>query len=154
MRMYTAVIQEVKSVGVITSIWFNMLPDPICVLRWPDARMHVTLHYRNVKADVFDNHSVSWVTRNDNKNVHLLITLSVFFRIKLVKKENNSDFKRQLSLTFSKNTLGRRITNKIQLKTDFRSVYSYSEYSVYRIERQTNDKIILCCDAVYYSVDY
>ena len=76
------------------------------------------------------------------------------FRLKLVKKENNSDFKRQLSLTFSKNTLGRRITNKIHLKTDFRSVYSYSEYSVYRIERQTNDKIILCCDAVYYSVDY
>ena len=152
--MYAAVFQEVKTVGVITSIWFNMLPDPICILRWPDARMHVTLHYRNVKADVFDNHSVSWVTRNDNKNVHLLITLSVFFRIKLVKKENNSDFKRQLSLTFSKNTLGRRITNKIQLKKDFRSVYSYSEYSVYRIERQTNDKIILCCDAVYYSVDY
>ena len=59
MRMYTAVIQEVKSVGVITSIWFNMLPDPICVLRWPDARMYVTPHYRNVKADVFDNHSVS-----------------------------------------------------------------------------------------------
>ena len=71
-----------------------------------------------------------------------------------MKRENNSDFKRQLSLTFSKNTLGRRITNKIQLKTDFRSVYSYSEYSVYRIERQTNDKIILCCDAVYYNVDY
>ena len=57
--MYTAVIQEVKSVGVITSIWFNMLPDPIFILQWPDARMHVTLHYRNVKADVFDNHSVS-----------------------------------------------------------------------------------------------
>ena len=89
--MYTAVIQEVKSVGVITSIWFNMLPDPICVLRWPDARMHVTLHYRNVKADVFDNHTV---------------------RIKLVKKENNSGFKRQLSLTFSKSSLGRRITYK------------------------------------------
>ena len=55
--MYTAVFQEVKTVGVIT-IWFNMLPDPVCILRWPDAGMHVTLHYRNVKADVFDNHTV------------------------------------------------------------------------------------------------
>ena len=57
--MYAAVFQEVKTVGVITSIWLNMLLDPICILRWPDARMHVTLHYRNVKADVFDNHTVS-----------------------------------------------------------------------------------------------
>ena len=57
--MYAAVFQEVKTVGVITSIWLNMLLDPICILRCPDARMHVTLHYRNVKADVFDNHSVS-----------------------------------------------------------------------------------------------
>ena len=56
--MYAAVFQEVKTVGVIT-MWFNMLPDPICILRWPDARMHVTLHFRNVKADVFDNHTVS-----------------------------------------------------------------------------------------------
>ena len=56
--MYAAVFQEVKTVGVITSMWFNMLPDPICILRWPDARMHVT-HFRNVKADVFDNHTVS-----------------------------------------------------------------------------------------------
>ena len=111
--MYTAVFQNVKTVGVIISIWFNkMLPDPICILWWPDARMHVTLYYRNVNADVFDNHKVSRVKRNNNENVHLLITLSVFFRIKLVKKENNSDFKRQLSLTFSKNTLGRRITYK------------------------------------------
>ena len=58
--MYTAVIQEVKSVGVITSIWFNMLPDPICVLpRWPDARTHVILPYCNMKVHVFDNHTVS-----------------------------------------------------------------------------------------------
>ena len=57
--MYAAVFQEVKTVGVITSIWLNMLLDSICILRWPDARMHVTLHYRNVKADVFDNHTVS-----------------------------------------------------------------------------------------------
>ena len=61
--MYAAVFQEVKTVGVITSMWFNMLPDPICILRWPDARMitlqDVTLHYRNVKADVFDNHEFS-----------------------------------------------------------------------------------------------
>ena len=58
--MYTAVFQNVKTVGVIISIWFNkMLPDPICILRWLDARMHVTLRYRNVKADVFDNHTVS-----------------------------------------------------------------------------------------------
>ena len=111
--MYTAVFQNVKTVGVIISICFNkMLPDPICILQWPDELMHVTLHYRNVKADVFDNHKVSRVKRHNNENVHLLITLSVFFRIKLVKKENNSDFKRQLSLTFSKNTLGRRITYK------------------------------------------
>ena len=76
--MYAAVFQEVKTVGVIT-MWFNMLPDPICIIRWPDARMHVTLHSRNVKADIFDNHTVSWVKRNDSKN--LLITLSVFFHI-------------------------------------------------------------------------
>ena len=57
--MYAAVFQEVKTVGVMTSMWFNMLPDPICILRWPDARMHVTQHFRNVKADVFDNHTVS-----------------------------------------------------------------------------------------------
>ena len=59
--MFTALFQELKTVGVITT-WFNkMSRDPICILRWPDARMHATLHYRNVKADVFDNHSVSCV---------------------------------------------------------------------------------------------
>ena len=58
--MCTAVFQNVKTVGVIISIWFNkMLPDPFCILWWSDARMHVTLHYRNVNADVFDNHTVS-----------------------------------------------------------------------------------------------
>ena len=58
--MYTAAFQNVKTVGVIISIWFNkMLPDPICILWWPDAPMHVTLYYRNVNADVFDNHTVS-----------------------------------------------------------------------------------------------
>ena len=60
MRVYAVVFQEVKTVGVITSIWFNkMLLDPICILPWPETRMHVTLHYRNVKADVSDNHTVS-----------------------------------------------------------------------------------------------
>ena len=58
--MYTVVFQEVKTIGVITSVWFNnMLRDPICILQWSDTRMYVTLHYRNVKADVFDNHTVS-----------------------------------------------------------------------------------------------
>ena len=109
--MYTVVFQEVKTVGVITSIWFNkMLRDPICILPWPDAGMHVTLHYLNVKAHVFDNHTVFRVKRRNNENVHQLITLSVFFRIK--KKIIQILGAGQLSLTFSKNTLGRRITYK------------------------------------------
>ena len=114
--MYTAVFQEVKTIGVITSIWFNkMLRDSICILQWSGARMYVTLHYRYVKADVFDNHTVSWVEQKNNKNVHLLITL---------KTKNNSDFiKRQLSLTFSKNTLGRRIT---QIKYNLRQIFALS----------------------------
>ena len=58
--MNTAVFQEVKTIGVITSIWFNkMLRDSICILQWSGARMYVMLHYRYVKADVFDNHTVS-----------------------------------------------------------------------------------------------
>ena len=106
--MYTVVFKELKTVGDN----FDLIQqnDPICILQWPEARIHVTLHYRNVKANVSDNHIVSRVEQNNNKNVHLSITFRVFFHIKHVKKENNSDFKRKLSLTFSKNTLSRRIT--------------------------------------------
>ena len=88
--------------GVVTSIWFNKLSlDPTCIRQWPDARMYVTLHYRNLKADVFNNQALTR-ERNENEDIHSLIILSAFFRIKHVKKEeNSSDFKRFLSLTFS-----------------------------------------------------
>ena len=117
MRMYTVVFQEVKTVGVITSIWFNkMLRDPICILPWPDAGMHVTLHYLNVKAHVFDNHTVFRVKRRNNENVHQLITLSVFFRI---KKENNSDFRRR-SVKFDLFQKYSRQKDNIQIKYNLR----------------------------------
>ena len=82
-----------------------------------------------MKADVFGNHTVSGhgVKRNNNKNVQLLILLSVSFRTKHVKKENNSDFKRQLSWTFSKNTFGRMITYKYKTTQDMFSLCLISQ---------------------------
>ena len=115
-----------------------------------------------MKADVFDNHTVSGhgVKRKNNKNVQLLILLSVSFRTKHVKKENNSDFKRQLSWTFSKNTFGRMITYKYKTIQDI-YVFALSYFTIngsrtiakkasvrFMELRQRDKKLILRCDAV------
>ena len=93
-----------------------MLRDPICNLPWPDAGMHVSLHYLNAKTHVFDNHAVFRVKRRNNENVHQLITLSVFFRI---KKENNSDFRRR-SVKFDLFQKYSRQKDNIQIKYNLR----------------------------------